>query len=175
MIRTFEGTEPDIAESAYIDEEAVVIGNVEIGQDASVWPGAVLRGDAGRIVLGEGANVQDNAVCHADHGKEVVLEKEATMGHCAIVHNATVRSQSVVGMNATVLDDSVIGEYSIVAAGSVVTRDETVPPRALVGGTPAEVLQNDLDESRQIFGTGAGYVKLSNRHANHSESISRVD
>ncbi|WP_338729958.1 gamma carbonic anhydrase family protein [Haladaptatus sp. DJG-WS-42] len=166
MLRSFDGTEPDIAASAYVDPAAVVIGDVRIGPDASVWPNAVLRGDVGTIVVGEGANVQDNATLHED----VVLEASTTVGHGAIVHDATVREGSLVGMNAVVLDDADIGRESIVAAGSVVTEGTEVPPGVLVTGAPATV-KLDLDNA-DVSAGAAHYVALSKRYAETSEILS---
>ncbi|WP_313692028.1 gamma carbonic anhydrase family protein [Halorarum halobium] len=134
MIRSFDGVAPEVAESAYVDEAAVLIGDVVVEAGASVWPNTTLRGDHGRIVVGERANVQDNAVLHED----AVLEPDATVGHCGIVHAATVGEGALVGMNAVVLDDATVGEEAIVAAGSVVTAGTEVPPRTLVTGAPAE-------------------------------------
>jgi carbonic anhydrase/acetyltransferase-like protein (isoleucine patch superfamily) len=131
---------PELAESAYVDEAAVVIGDVRLEDDASVWPNATLRGDHGRIVVGERANVQDNAVAH----ENAVLEAETTVGHGAIVHACTVAERALIGMNAVVLDDARVGEGAVVGAGSVVTEGTEIPPRTLAVGTPATV-KTDLD------------------------------
>lgn len=140
MIRTVDGLEPQIADSAYVDETAVVIGDVVVEAEASIWPNTTLRGDHGQIVVGERSNVQDNAVLHED----TILEPEVTVGHSAIVHACTVESGALVGMNAVVLDDVHVGEGAIVGAGSVVTEGTEVPPETLVVGTPAEV-KTELD------------------------------
>ena len=140
MIRAVDGLDPQIAESAYVDETAVVIGDVVIEEEASVWPNTTLRGDHGQIVVGERSNVQDNAVLHED----AVLEPEVTVGHSAIVHACTVESGALVGMNAVVLDDATVGEGAVVGAGSVVTEGTEVPPETLVVGSPAEV-KTELD------------------------------
>jgi carbonic anhydrase/acetyltransferase-like protein (isoleucine patch superfamily) len=158
--------EPSIADSAYVDEAAVVVGDVVIADDASVWPNATLRGDHGRVVVGEGANVQDNAVLHED----AVLEASVTVGHSAIVHAATVAPEALVGMNAVVLDDARVGERAVVGAGSVVTEGTEIPPETLAVGTPAEV-RTELDDPS----TGAAadhYRELSTRYA---ETGRRVD
>ena len=165
MIRTFDGTAPQIAESAYVDDAAVVIGDVTIEAEASVWPNATLRGDSGRIVVGAGANVQDNAVLHED----AVLESDTTVGHSAIVHAATVAEGALVGMNAVVLDDAHIGEDAIVGAGAVVTEGIEVPPETLVTGIPAEVTA-DLEDSPSSA-PAEHYVTLATRHEETSERI----
>ncbi|MFC7133389.1 MULTISPECIES: gamma carbonic anhydrase family protein [Salinibaculum] len=142
MLRAVDGMEPDVADSAYVDEAAVVIGDVVVEDEASVWPNTTLRGDHGQIVVGERANVQDNAVLHED----AVLGPDVTVGHSAIVHACTVERGALVGMNAVVLDDAHIGEGAVVAAGSVVTDGTEVPPETMVVGAPAEV-KAELDGS----------------------------
>lgn len=158
MLRSFEGTSPDVAESAVVDARATVIGDVRIEADASIWPGAVLRGDSGRIVVREGANVQDNATLHegADIGPS------ATVGHNAIVHNATVRERAMVGMGAVVLDRAEIGAESLVGANSLVTEETVVPASVLVAGTPAEIVK-DVEDSPWTE-AGDHYVQLAKRH-----------
>ena len=165
MIRSFDGHEPEIDDSAYVDESAVVIGEVTIEADASVWPGAVIRGDRGKIVLREGANVQDNATVHEGG----VIGPYTTVGHNAVVHNATVGERCMVGMGSIVLDDSVIGDGSLVGANSVVTEGTDVPESSLVVGTPAEVVK-EVDES-YWHAAGDRYVELSKVHAETSEVL----
>ena len=165
MLRSFDGTEPQVADSAYVDEAAVVIGDVVIEADASVWPNTTLRGDHGRIVVGEGANVQDNAVLH----EEAKLEPDSTVGHSAIVHDATVAERALVGMNAVVLDGAHVGEGAVVAAGSVVTEGTEIPPSTLVAGTPAEP-KTEIDDP-QLEATADRYVELASEHAETSERL----
>ena len=165
MLRAFDGKEPQVADSAYVDETAVVIGDVVIEADASVWPNTTLRGDHGQIVVGEGANVQDNAVLHED----AVLEPYSTVGHSAIVHDATVAERALVGMNAVVLDGSHVGEGAVVAAGSVVTEGTEIPPSTLVAGAPAEA-KTEIDDPH-LGATADPYVELSTKHAETSERL----
>ncbi|MFB6164278.1 MAG: gamma carbonic anhydrase family protein [Haloarculaceae archaeon] len=165
MIRSFDGIEPTIAESAYVDPEATVIGDVTLEAEASVWPGVVLRGDHGPIVVREGANVQDNATLH----EGVELGPYATVGHNAIVHAATVGERAMVGMGAIVLDRSHIGAESLVGANSTVTEGTEVPESVLVAGTPAEVVK-EIDESPWIY-AGDRYVQLSREHAETDEVL----
>lgn len=155
VIRSFDGMTPQIAESAYVDEAAVLIGDVVVREDASIWPNATLRGDAGQIVVGDGANVQDNAVLH----ENAVLESRVTVGHCATVHAATVSERALIGMNAVVLDDSHIGENAVVAAGSVVTEGTEVPAATLMAGIPAE-LKKELKNSEQAA-RSKNYIRRS--------------
>lgn len=165
MLRSFDGTAPEVADSAYVDPQAVVIGDVTIGPEATVLPGAVIRADGGSVVLEKRANVQDNATIHADAMRSgVVLAERAAVGHNAIVHNATVGERSLVGMHATVLDDSVLEPQSMVAAKALVTEGTRVETGTLVGGMPAEVLRDDLDESEPLF-----YV--ADRYAQHIDGM----
>ncbi len=165
MLRSFDGTEPRVADSAYVDEAAVVIGDVVVEAEASVWPNTTLRGDHGRIVVGEGANVQDNAVLHED----AALEPYSTVGHSAIVHDATVAERALVGMNATVLDGARVGEGAVVAAGSVVTEGTEIPPSTLVAGAPAEP-KTEIDDPH-LEATADRYVELSRRYAETAERL----
>ena len=165
MIRSFDGTTPDVADSAYVDGQATVIGSVRIGPEASVWPGAVLRGDRGKVVLQQRANVQDNATLH----EGAVLAAGVTVGHNAIVHGATVGERSVVGMGAVVLDDATVGEESIVAANSTVTEGTEIPDGVLVAGTPATVVK----EAGDSVWTEAGdvYADLAKEYAATSQVV----
>lgn len=167
MIRSFDGEKPVIADTAHVDKTAVLIGDVTVESDASVWPGAVLRGDHGPIVLREGANVQDNVTLH----ETVEIGPYSTVGHNAIVHDATVGSGSIVGMAAVVLDDSEIGSGSIVAANSVVTEDTAVPDSVLVAGAPAKVVK-ELEDAPGGE-TAERYVALAGEHAETSSVIDR--
>ncbi|NGM67710.1 gamma carbonic anhydrase family protein [Natronolimnobius sp. AArcel1] len=169
MLRSFEGTSPQIADSATVDETAVVIGDVIVESDASIWPNATIRGDHGRIVIGERANVQDNAVLH----EQTTLEAATTVGHSALVHDATVCEGGLVGMNATVLDGATVGERAVVAAGSVVTEGMTIPPETLVAGAPAEV--KTTLEDPHLEATADRYVELATRHAETSERLAGGD
>lgn len=159
MIRSFRAYEPQIAESAYVDPSAIVIGDVVLETDVTVLPQAVLRGDAGQIVVGKRSNVQDGAILH----EHAVLGEEVTVGHQAIVHDATVAAGALIGMQATVLDGATIGEGAVVAAGAVVTEGTTVPRETLVAGIPAE-------EKGEVSGTpgavsASHYVELGRSYA----------
>jgi carbonic anhydrase/acetyltransferase-like protein (isoleucine patch superfamily) len=167
MLRSFDGVEPDVHESAYVDPAAVVIGDVTIEAEASVWPNVTLRGDHGPIVLREGANVQDNAVLH--EGAEI--GPYATVGHTAIVHNATVEERALVGMQATVLDRSTVGEEAMVGANSLVTDETEVEPNTLYAGTPAEKVK-EVEDSPWAY-AGDRYVQLSREHMERSEPVER--
>lgn len=137
MIIEYHGKRPTIAASAFIAPTAVIIGDVEIGEGASVWFGAVLRGDHGKIIVGPGANIQENAVIHVEVGGRTIVGPDVTVGHCAVLEAVTIGRGAVIGMNATLVHGATIGEEAVVAAGSVVTGD--VPPRTLAAGVPAQI------------------------------------
>lgn len=162
-IRSFQNQHPDVHPESYVDPAATVIGNVLLEEDASVWPGAVLRGDLDKIRIGAASNVQDNVVCHADPGFPVSIHEECTIGHGAVVHGSEIGARSIVGMNATVLNGATVGSGTIVAAGSVVTEDQDVPEGVLVAGSPAEV-KTQLDEDAGQLDAGSHYVELANAY-----------
>ena len=139
MLESFRSKEPQIHPTAFVAPTAVVIGDVLIEEDASVWYGAVLRGDMGAIRVGRAANIQDNCVAHSQPGNDVIIGERATIGHAAILHGCTVKRGALVGMGAVVLEGAVIGEQSVVAAGSVVAESMIVPDRHLVAGSPATI------------------------------------
>ena len=129
MIIELNGKRPTIAASAYIAPTAVIIGDVTIGEDASVWFGAVIRGDEGKIVIGARTSVQDNVVIHVNSRRDTIVEEDVTIGHGVVMEVCTRGAGSLIGMNATVLSESVIGKGVLVAAGAVVRQDVDDGPR----------------------------------------------
>lgn len=165
MIYAFNGKKPRIAASAFIAPDAVIIGDVEIGEDASVFYGAVLRGDVNAIRIGARTNIQDNAVLHVDRDAPCTLGEDVTVGHKALVHGATVGDGTLVGMSASVLSRSVIGPGSLIAAGAVVLEGQEIPAKSLAAGVPAKVRRELSDEQSASFIPHAGrYVELSKEH-----------
>lgn len=146
MIYEFDGFVPVIHESAYIHPNATVTGNVIIGRDVYVGPGAAIRGDWGGIVIGDGCNVQENCTVHMFPGVIVTLEESAHIGHGAIVHGARVGRNSLVGMNAVIMDNAVIGAECIIGALCFVPAEMQVPPRKVVVGNPAKIVKDVSDE-----------------------------
>ncbi len=132
---------PTVDETAFVAENATVAGKVTLGKNASVWFGAVLRGDLQPITVGDNSNVQDNAVIHVGANTPAVIGENVTIGHGAIVHGATIGNNVLVGMGATVLDGAVIGDNSIIGAGALVTSKTVVPPNSMVLGMPAKVVK----------------------------------
>ncbi len=165
MIRSFNGLEPEIHPDAYVDPAAVVIGDVVLEAESSVWPNATLRGDDGQITLREGANVQDNAVVH--EGAEI--GPYATVGHTAIVHGAEIGERALVGMSSTVLDRSVVGERGMVGANSLLTEGTEVPPNTLYAGVPAKELKT-VEDSPWAY-AGDRYVQLSREYMKSAERL----
>lgn len=140
LVRPFNGISPKLGARVFIAETASVIGDVEIGDDCSIWYGTVLRGDIYPIRIGPRTNIQDNCTLHVTAGTwGVTLEEEVTLGHGVIAHGCVVRRGSLIGMGATLLDGVVVGEESIVAAGALVKEGTQVPPRSLIAGFPATV------------------------------------
>lgn len=146
MIRPYRNKEPRIAGSAFLAENAVVIGDVTLGEQVNVWYGAVIRGDENRIEVGDGSNVQDNATLHVGHAFPIRLGKNVTVGHNAVVHGCTVGDDTLIGMGATVLNGAVIGKGCIIGAGALVKEREVVPDHSLLVGVPAKIIRT-LDES----------------------------
>lgn len=153
--------QPRVAKTAWVHATATIIGDVTLGEHASVWPGAVLRGDRDAIVVGDESNVQDGAVLHCDPGKPCVIGKRVTIGHRAVVHGCTVEDGALIGIGAVVLNGAVVGAGSLVAAGAVVGEGKIIPPGSLVVGVPATLLRPLNDEQRARVATGyATYVQL---------------
>jgi gamma-carbonic anhydrase len=148
MIRSFQNIAPKIHETAFIAENAVIVGDVEIGERASVWYNCVLRGDVNYIRIGAGTNIQDGCVIHVSRGPEfpTVIEPQVTVGHSATVHGCYVETGSLIGIGAIILDGARIGKNSLVAAGSLVTPNTQIPERSFVLGSPARVKRELTDE-----------------------------
>ena len=143
MIRSFNGKTPVIAETAFISEAAYVIGDVIIGENCSVWPGAVIRGDIGGIIIGNNTAVEDNAVIHAGSptqpDQNLIIGDSVHIGHGAVINCARIGSHVLVGMNATLLHDVLIGDYCIIAAAALVKQGMRVPDKSFVVGVPARI------------------------------------
>lgn len=142
----FDGFVPVVHESAFVHPKACVTGNVVIGRDVYVGPGAAIRGDWGGIEIGDGCNVQENCTIHMFPGVTVVLEPGAHIGHGAVVHGARIGANSLVGMNAVIMDNAVLGSECIVGALAFVPADMQVPARKVVVGNPAKILKDVTDE-----------------------------
>ncbi|MBI4487139.1 MAG: gamma carbonic anhydrase family protein [Acidobacteria bacterium] len=140
MLRACRGQLPRVHPTAYIDDSAQVIGDVEIGEESSVWMCAVIRGDVHRIRIGKRTNIQDSSVVHAMRGTHpTTIGDNVTVSHAAVVHGCTIADQCLIGMGAILLNGAQVGRHSIVAAGTLLVEGTTVPPRSLVMGSPGKV------------------------------------
>ena len=149
MIYSFDGFIPVIHPSSFVHPQATVIGNVTIGRDVYIGPGAVLRADWGEILVGDGSNVQENCTVHMFPGVTVMLEPGAHIGHGAVVHGAHIGENVLVGMNAVIMDRVEVGAHSIIGALAFVKEGMVIPERSLVVGNPARVLREVNDEMLQ--------------------------
>jgi carbonic anhydrase/acetyltransferase-like protein (isoleucine patch superfamily) len=160
MIRSFRGTKPRIAASAYVDPGAHVIGDVEIGERASIWPCVVLRGDIEPIRIGADTNIQDGTVIHTDRGFPTTIGDRVSVGHSVILHGCTIEEESLIGMGAIVLNGARIGHGAVVAAGSLVSEGMQVAPEMLVMGAPAKPRRPVSPDEKARFEKGVGgYVE----------------
>lgn len=146
MIYEFNGMRPSIHETAFVHQTASVIGNVQIGKDVYIGPGATIRGDWGRIVIDDGCNVQESCTIHMFPGTTVWLHKGAHVGHGAIIHGAILKENCLIGMNAVVMDDVEVGENSIVGALCFVPTEMKIPARKIVVGNPAKIVKDVSEE-----------------------------
>ncbi len=156
---------PRIADSAWVADSAQVIGRVELQEGASVWFGAVLRGDNEWITVGRGSNVQDGSVLHTDLGVPLVIGDGVTVGHQVTLHGCTIGDGSLIGMQAVILNGAKIGRHSLVGAGALVTEGQTFPDGVLLLGRPAKVARELTPEQiARIAGSATRYVDQARRH-----------
>jgi len=162
MILGFLGKKPQVHTTAFIADNAMVIGDVEIGADANVWFQSIIRGDTNYIRVGPRCNIQDTCVIHVVKDRHpVVLEEDVVLGHRVTIHGCRVRRGSLIGIGAIVLDGAEIGEESIVAAGSVVSPGTVIPPRSLAVGIPAKAIRAlEHDDILRIKGISEEYLEL---------------
>lgn len=158
MVRSFDGVSPRLHPEVWLADNATVVGDVLAERRTSIWYGAVLRGDECSIQIGEGSNLQDQAVVHGDVDFPVVIGRDVTVGHRALLHGCTVEDGSLIGMGAILLNGCIIGAGSLVAAGALVTQNAVIPPGSLVVGVPAKVIRpltqeeaDSLPRSAQMY------------------------
>jgi carbonic anhydrase/acetyltransferase-like protein (isoleucine patch superfamily) len=163
MIRTYQGAAPRVADSAYIDPSAQVIGDVVVGERSSVWPNVSIRGDVNHIRIGDETSIQDNSVLHVDHVTyPCIVGSRVTVGHAVVLHGCVVENGALIGIGAIVLNGAVIGEGAIVAAGALVPEGMRVPKDTVVMGTPAKVRRAVTAEERARFNKNCdNYVKIT--------------
>lgn len=167
MIATIRGRTPIVPASVFVAPSALVVGDVILGDDSSIWYGCVLRGDVGPIRIGARTNIQDGCILHLTEGRGgLSVGSEVTAGHRAILHGATIRDRCLIGMGAIVLDDCDIGEESLVGAGSVILEGTVVPPRSFIAGVPAVVRGAIPPEIHaRLRDSAERYVRLARNHA----------
>ncbi|MBM3811777.1 MAG: gamma carbonic anhydrase family protein [Acidimicrobiia bacterium] len=166
MIRSFRGAVPRIAASAYVDPSAQVIGNVTIGERASIWPNATLRGDMNQITIGEESNIQDNSVLHVDAPDyPLMIGNRVTAGHNVVLHGCTIEDDALIGIGAIILNGARIGAGSIIAAGTLVVEGAEIPPGSMVMGVPGKIRREVTEEERERFRANTQrYVQLAQRY-----------
>lgn len=174
MIIEYRGKRPKIASSAFVAPTAVLIGDVEVGPESSIWFGAVLRGDNGPIRIGARTSIQDNAVVHVSESGGTHVGDDVTVGHCAVMEDCRIERYALIGSNATLLNGSTIGEGALIAAGSVVGQNAAIPPRVVAAGAPATVKKALEGDAAAWIEISAGeYVKLSRMYL--AQSIGDVE
>jgi len=172
MIYTYDKITPKIGQNIFIADSADIIGEVDIGDDSSIWFGCVIRGDVNYIHIGKRVNIQDMSMIHVTHaslsnpeGNPTIIEDDVTIGHKVMLHGCTIKKGSLIGMSATILDGAIIGEESIVGANSLVTKGKVYPPRSLIVGSPAKVVRTLSDkEVEELYNSAKRYVDYKNSY-----------
>ena len=175
-IRAFNGIVPRLGANAYVDADALVIGDVELGEDASIWPGAVVRGDVQRIRVGARSSIQDGAVLHVTHdgpytpgGSPLLIGADVTVGHAAVLHACTIEDACLVGIHATVLDGAVVRRHSMLGAGAMLSPGKVVGEGELWLGNPARFSRKLSDiEIEKLYYSAQNYVRLKNQYLRQS-------
>ena len=163
---------PEVAPSAYISEQATLIGRVVVGARASFWSGASARGDNETITVGDDSNIQEGAVLHADPGFPLTIGARVTVGHQAMLHGCTIGDGALIGIQAVVMNGAVIGASSLVGAGAIVTEGKTFPERTLVLGAPAKAARTLTDSDvANLERAASGYVERGAHFRSHLERI----
>lgn len=170
---SYLGTEPKIGEKSWIAPGAMVIGDVTIGKDVSIWFGTVVRGDVHKIVIGDRTSIQDLSMVHITHfkkadqsdGHPTIIGNDVTIGHKVMLHGCTIEDACLIGMGATIIDGAVIGKESIVGAGSLVTKNKKFPPRSLIMGSPAKLVRELTDEEvKELYASAKRYVGFKDNY-----------
>ncbi|HSA61183.1 MAG TPA: gamma carbonic anhydrase family protein [Nitrospiraceae bacterium] len=166
MIRTFQGIKPTVPQSCFVENTAVVIGDVVMGEYCSVWFNTVIRGDVHYIRIGDRTNVQDLCMLHVTHDTHpLIIGNEVTIGHSVVLHGCTIQDRVLVGMGAIVMDGAVIGEDSVVGAGTLVVEGTIVPPKSLILGSPGRVQRAVSDtELAWIKESAENYVQYARQY-----------
>lgn len=151
MLITYKGKEPILDSTVFVAPGAKIIGEVQIGEESTIWFNTVLRGDEGPITIGKRCSIQDNSTIHLYEGAPVVVEDEVTVGHNVILHGCKVGKRSIIGMGSTILDHAEIGEECIIGANTLIPPGKKIPPRSLVVGSPGKVVRELNDKDFEII------------------------
>jgi carbonic anhydrase/acetyltransferase-like protein (isoleucine patch superfamily) len=163
---------PQLAATAWVADSATVLGRVTMGENSSVWYGAVLRGDNDTITLGDRVNIQDGSVLHTDHGYPMVLGKDVSVGHQVMLHGCTIGEGSLIGIQAVVLNGAKIGRNCLVGAGSVVTEGKEFPDNSLILGSPAKAVRElSPEQAARVRAAAEHYVDKAAHHRDHIRKI----
>jgi carbonic anhydrase/acetyltransferase-like protein (isoleucine patch superfamily) len=157
---------PEVHKTTFVDKTAIIIGNVKIGKNCGIYPGAVVRGDDNSIEIGDGSNVQDNCIIHVDSKHKVKIGNNVSIGHGAMVHGATIEDECLIGINSTILDGAIIGKGSIVGANALVTTNMKIPEHSLIIGVPGKIIKQDKTLKKLILFNAKEYQRLSKEHIN---------
>lgn len=165
MIKTYRNHTPNIDTSVYLSTDCVIIGDVTIEKNASVWFQTVIRGDKDHIHIKEGTNIQDNCTLHTDPKHQLVIGKKVTVGHNAVIHGAIIDDEVLIGMGAIILNGARIGKHSVIAAGALVKENQIIPERSLAIGCPAKVIR-EVSESQiqDILDNAMHYEELAKEY-----------
>ena len=173
MLHSYKNILPTIGKKSWLAPSADIIGDVECGEDCSIWFGSVVRGDVHYIKIGDRVNIQDLSMIHVTHykqadksdGNPTIIGSDVTIGHRVMLHGCTIESACLIGMSATILDGAVIGRESIVGAGSLVTKNKKFPPRSLIVGSPAKVIRSLSDEEvEELYASAKRYVAFKEEY-----------
>ena len=173
MILKYKNYVPQIGENVFIAPSADVIGRAEIGEDSSIWFGAIVRADVHYIKIGARTSVQDGSIVHVTHykngdestGSPTIIGNDVTVGHGVILHGCAIQDACLIGMGATILDDAVIGKESIVGACSLITKGKIFPPRSLIMGSPAKFIRELMEEEvEELYASAKRYVSFKNNY-----------
>lgn len=171
-IYALNGIQPELGENCWVAEDAVVVGQVSLGRNTSIWFGTVVRGDSDRILIGENTNVQDGCVLHTDEGITLSIGANVTVGHMAMLHGCTIGNGSLIGIGAVILNGAEIGENCIIGANTLIPEGKRIPARSLVMGSPGRIVRELSDEEvKKLLTSAAHYVRNAKRFATELQRI----
>lgn len=174
MILKYQNKKPIIGNSVFLAAGAQVIGEVQLGDNSSVWYNTVIRGDMAPITIGKRCNIQDLSMIHDQEGYPVTLEDDVTIGHSVIIHGCTIKRASLIGMGSIIMNGAVIEEETMVAAGSLITEHKTFPPRVLIMGSPAKVVRElTSEEIASLHQTAQRYSQKAAEHQLNNDNCSQ--